>query len=54
MQRNTWPVTVSVGAVTYSRAPATLDEAVHDADSLMYRSKADGKDRVSIEQIDAR
>lgn len=54
MQQNRWPVTVSVGAVTYSRPPATLDEAVHDADSLMYRAKSEGKDRVSVEPIDAR
>jgi diguanylate cyclase (GGDEF)-like protein len=54
MQQNKWPVTVSVGAVSYSRAPATLDEAIHDADSLMYRAKGEGKDRVSVEPIDAR
>ncbi len=49
MQQNTWPVTVSVGAVTYARAPTSLDNAIHDADAVMYRAKSAGKNRVTIE-----
>lgn len=41
-----WPVTFSVGAVTYLKAPATVDEAVSRADMLMYEVKRSGKDRL--------
>jgi diguanylate cyclase (GGDEF)-like protein len=52
MRRNGWPVTFSVGAVSYMRAPQTLEEAIHKADSLMYQAKRQGKDRVHIEAAD--
>jgi diguanylate cyclase (GGDEF)-like protein len=52
MSRNGWPVTVSVGAVSYVNAPQTLKEAIHLADSLMYQAKKQGKNRVCIEAID--
>jgi len=49
MKRNGWPITLSMGAVSYRRMPQTLKEAIHEADSLMYRAKRDGKNRVQIE-----
>jgi diguanylate cyclase (GGDEF)-like protein len=52
MGRNGWPVTVSVGAVSYVSAPHTMNEAVHLADSLMYQVKRQGKNRVFIEAVD--
>ncbi len=52
MQRNHWPVTASVGGVSYVRPPDTLDEAVRDADALMYQAKDHGKDRVVLKAID--
>ncbi len=52
MDRNGWPVTVSVGAVSYLSAPQTLNEAIHLADSLMYQAKRQGKNRVCIEAVD--
>lgn len=52
MRRNEWPVTVSVGAVTYVRAPSTVAEAIHGADSLMYRAKQGGKNSIHIEVVE--
>jgi diguanylate cyclase (GGDEF)-like protein len=51
MRHNGWPVTVSIGALAYLRAPDSLSEAMRDADDLMYRAKQSGKDRVSIEVV---
>ncbi len=50
MRENRWPVTVSVGALSFPRAPSGLDEAVQRADALMYRAKAAGKDRLHLER----
>lgn len=41
-----WPVSFSIGAVTYSQPPSTVDEVIHYADELMYRVKHDGKNRL--------
>ena len=45
-----WPVSVSIGAVTYARAPASFQDALKQADGLMYASKREGKDRLLIEE----
>ena len=47
------PCTASIGAAAYSRAPSTLDAAIHDADAIMYRAKSAGKDRVVIDALEA-
>ena len=39
-----WPVTVSLGAVTYRTPPGGLDAVIRDADLLLYRAKGAGKD----------
>ncbi len=49
MKNNGWPITLSMGAVTYLRMPQTLKEAIHQADSLMFRGKSEGKNQVRIE-----
>jgi diguanylate cyclase (GGDEF)-like protein len=36
----------SVGVVSYARPPASVDAMIHDADTLMYRAKEQGKDRI--------
>jgi diguanylate cyclase (GGDEF)-like protein len=44
--------TASIGAAAYTRAPLTLDDALHDADGVMYRAKLEGRDRVRIESVE--
>jgi diguanylate cyclase (GGDEF)-like protein len=46
MTSNNWPVSFSIGSVTYLRAPATVDEVVCRADMLMYEVKRSGKNRL--------
>jgi diguanylate cyclase (GGDEF)-like protein len=53
MNERGWPVTVSVGALAFERAPVSLREAIHDADALMYRAKRSGKNRVYVEVVSA-
>lgn len=36
-----WPVGATVGAVTFTEPPKDVDQAVHEADALMYRGKMD-------------
>jgi diguanylate cyclase (GGDEF)-like protein len=49
MRQREWPITVSIGAVSFPKAPATVEAAVHAADSLMYRVKQGGKNRALVE-----
>jgi diguanylate cyclase (GGDEF)-like protein len=46
MQQNGWPVTFSIGLVTFNVAPDTVDQLVRTADELMCAVKMDGKNRV--------
>lgn len=39
-----WPVTASLGAVTYNAPPEDLDAVIRHADALLYRAKGSGKD----------
>lgn len=43
MKASGWPVTVSIGAVTYMKAPDSTDEVIKSADNLMYSVKKSGK-----------
>ena len=47
MQDNNWPVTVSMGVVTFNSIPETVDQMVHKADELMYTVKHGGKNRIA-------
>lgn len=47
-----WPVTFSIGMVTFFKPPATVDEMIARADSLMYEAKAGGKDMIRHEIVD--
>lgn len=49
MKERGWPITASVGAMVYPSPPATLADALRDADGLMYRAKENGKNRVHVE-----
>ena len=44
-QKN-WPITFSVGAGTYIKAPESIDEVVQQIDELMYSVKRSGKNRL--------
>jgi diguanylate cyclase (GGDEF)-like protein len=46
-----WPVTFSLGVVTFLRPPLAIEEAITVADELMYRAKKDGKGCVVHELV---
>jgi diguanylate cyclase (GGDEF)-like protein len=50
--RHRWPVGMSIGVAVFERAPATVDDAIHAADALMYRVKAQGKNEILYELCD--
>jgi len=52
MTGNGWPVTMSLGLVTYEVAPPGLEEIVKEADTLMYSVKDGSKDSVAQKVID--
>lgn len=47
-----WPVTFSVGMVTYMLPPASVDEMVKKADNVMYAVKLAGKGAVRHEVVE--
>ncbi len=46
MQRNAWPISFSIGAVTYVEAPESVNKMVQMADDLMYVAKRNGKNLI--------
>lgn len=53
LQHNGWPVTLSIGAVTFDRLPADVGAIVTRADAVMYQAKREGKDRIVHERVTA-
>jgi diguanylate cyclase (GGDEF)-like protein len=53
MKRNHWPVTFSIGAVTFRRPPESVYEMIHRADEIMYSVKESGKNRLRQEELAA-
>jgi diguanylate cyclase (GGDEF)-like protein len=49
MKRQAWPVTFSIGAVTFIRPPASADDLLRRVDQLMYKVKREGKAGVKHE-----
>lgn len=43
------PVTFSIGAITFPTPPESVDDMLHEADTLMYSVKAEAKNQVKIE-----
>ena len=51
MNNNRWPVTFSIGAVTYLKPPGSIDDAIEKADHLMYSAKNGGKNIIKQDVI---
>ncbi len=49
MKEKDWPVTLSIGGVTYLKAPTAADEVIKYADNLMYSVKSSGKNNLKHE-----
>ncbi|GAB4214155.1 MAG: hypothetical protein OHK0022_52290 [Roseiflexaceae bacterium] len=47
MEADSWPVTFSIGAVTFTSRPSSVDMLLASADALMYRIKEQGKDGIA-------
>ncbi len=52
MPQKGWPVTLSIGAVTFSEPPADVDLMIQRADARMYAAKRKGKGRIEHEVAD--
>lgn len=51
MQERGWPVGLSLGAVTFNSVPLNLDDALREADTLLYEAKRAGKGRLRHETL---
>jgi diguanylate cyclase (GGDEF)-like protein len=51
MTQNKWPVTFSIGTVTYLYPPVSVDEMIKTADSIMYAVKQTGKNTIKYEVL---
>ena len=54
MQNNNWPVTFSIGAVTFENAPESVEQLIIAADKQMYNAKKNGKNRIHYKVIETR
>ena len=46
MRQHGWPVTFSIGVMTFISPPSTVDEMISLADGLMYAAKNSGKNKI--------
>ncbi len=46
MRRHKWPITLSIGALTFNKVPDSADEMLNMADQLMYTVKNNGKNDI--------
>jgi len=46
MKKSNWPVTFSIGAITFLATPGTINDLIKMADDLMYTVKNDGKNAI--------
>ncbi|MCC6747453.1 MAG: GGDEF domain-containing protein [Deltaproteobacteria bacterium] len=53
MAASSWPVSCSIGAVTFDAPPDSVDAIITAADQLMYRVKAAGKNAAHVEPFAA-
>jgi PleD family two-component response regulator len=54
MRKHGWPVTLSIGVVTFMSPPSTVDEVLRISDRLMYTAKNNGKNTIQYEILGAR
>ena len=54
MRRHGWPVTLSIGVVTFTSPPSTVDETLRISDQLMYNAKNNGKNNIQYEVFGTR
>nr|WP_263012913.1 GGDEF domain-containing protein [Ancylothrix sp. D3o] len=52
MQEHQWQVTFSIGAVTFIKAPNSVEDLIERADNLMYYVKHNGKNLVKHERFE--
>lgn len=48
MKKNDWPVTFSIGVLTFLSMPSAVDEMIRLADDLMYTVKQNGKNDIKF------
>jgi diguanylate cyclase (GGDEF)-like protein len=51
MRAGRWPITVTVGAVTFPTPPASLEALLRRADAALYAAKRAGKNRLLLEVV---
>lgn len=47
MQKQNWPITLSIGVLICDQAPVSIDAIMRSADQLMYRVKKEGKNSIA-------
>ena len=53
VQSKNWPVTFSIGAVTFENSPDSVEQLVIAADRQMYNAKINVKNRIHYKVIEA-
>lgn len=53
MRENGWPITCSIGAVTFTQPPNSADDMLREADRLMYIAKHLGKNHLEYRTLAA-
>jgi len=53
MRNNKWPVTFSIGAVTFESLPESVEQLINAADLQMYNAKKNGKNRIHYKVFEA-
>jgi len=54
MRKYGWPVTLSIGVVTFTSPPSTVDEMLRISDQLLYNAKNNGKNSIKYEVFGTR
>lgn len=49
MSENGWPVTFSIGVMTFTKPPSSVDKLIESVDSVMYSVKRTGKNNIAFE-----